>query len=316
MNADHGMLPRRALGSSGLEVSELGLGCSSYWANPRFPERQALSLVGRALDGGITYFDTGPSYAAGLAERRLGAALRSSGGLPLVISTKAGTYVTSEGRAYRDWSPRGVREGLARSLDRLGRERIDLLLLHGPHACDLTDDLYAALSVMRSEGLAHAIGVNSTDPSVVRKALETSFFDAFMLDYNVLNKNIAPLIAEMARSGKGVIAATPIAQALFRPPWHLLPVSAKRAWELSRAIKNHHRDFRAARRYRFLNHISDMTSSQAALAYVLRNNGVATAVFGTTSPRHLEQNLQAASKLLPSNVLARIEATRDAGPIM
>ena len=303
---------QRTLGGTGLQVSELGFGCSSYWAKSAFPERNAIALVEQALAGGITYFDTGPSYAAGQAERRLGMALRQTGRVPLVISTKAGTYAAPDGQLYKDWSPQGVREGLAKSLERLGRDRIELLLLHGPRGTDLTDELCATLSAIRGEGLARAVGVNSFDPAMLRQAQGMKFFDVFMLEYNVLNKHVAPLMAEIAGSGAGVIVATPVAQALFRSAAGLLPLSPKRAWELARALKNHRRELHAAHRYGFLNRLADMTGAQAALAFVLQNAEVATAVFGTTSSRHLAQNLDATTKRLGPDLLARIASLPDA----
>ena len=72
-------LPRRVLGRTGLSVSVLGFGCAGYWAKKMFPERDALSVLEKAVERGVNVFDTGPSYAAGNAEHRLGLMLRSTG---------------------------------------------------------------------------------------------------------------------------------------------------------------------------------------------------------------------------------------------
>lgn len=81
----------RRIGTTGLEVSELGVGCSSWWAKSAFPEDEALSLIHTAIEQGVTFFDTGPSYAAGQAEKRLGKALQAHQDARLVIGTKAGS---------------------------------------------------------------------------------------------------------------------------------------------------------------------------------------------------------------------------------
>src|SRR3989442_10197451 len=96
------MTPRR-LGTTDLFLPPVGFGCSSFWAKPSFPERDAIAIIHTCLAEGVNYFDTGPSYSGGEGERRLGRALETS---PLsagaIVSTKAGTYVSREGKLYRD----------------------------------------------------------------------------------------------------------------------------------------------------------------------------------------------------------------------
>jgi aryl-alcohol dehydrogenase-like predicted oxidoreductase len=117
-------------------------------------------VVKAALDRGITFFDTGPSYAHGEAERRLGAVLRRRRARGLVVATKLGTHVSRWGRAYKDWSRRALRESLERSLDRLGLAQVSLVHLHGPALEDLTPELIGILEELRSDGLTRFIGVN------------------------------------------------------------------------------------------------------------------------------------------------------------
>lgn len=88
-------------------------------------------------------------------------------------------------------------------------------------------------------------------------------------------------------------------------------MNQKKIWELARALKNHRRDLRAARAYQFLNELPGMTGAQAALAFVLRVQSFATAVFGTTSASHLSSNLAAAQITLPPDLIHRIEALPD-----
>ena len=103
---------RRTAGRTGLRLSELALGCSSFWAKPIFPEKDALALVDDAIEAGINFFDTGASYAAGNAERRLGLALRNHrANGEIVVATKAGTHVATNGSTYKDWSRAALRDG-------------------------------------------------------------------------------------------------------------------------------------------------------------------------------------------------------------
>ncbi|MBS0363101.1 MAG: aldo/keto reductase, partial [Proteobacteria bacterium] len=87
----------RPLGQTGLTVSEIGFGAASWWGKPQFSERAAVGLVHAAIDGGVTFFDTGASYSNGQAEPRLGRALKGRDPARLVIATKAGTFAR-EGR--------------------------------------------------------------------------------------------------------------------------------------------------------------------------------------------------------------------------
>jgi 1-deoxyxylulose-5-phosphate synthase len=304
-------MKRRAGGRTGLLLSELGLGCSSFWAKPVFPEKEALALVETAIAQGINFFDTGASYAAGNAERRLGLVLRNHrANREIVVATKAGTHVAANGRYYKDWSRAALRASVGRSLERLGVSRIDILHLHGPTLSDLTPALVDVLEEMRRDGLVRFIGVNSFDDEVLRAALRIPNFDSFMLEYNVLKKGNAALIDEIADAGRAVLVGTPVAQALFTG--QLFDVTKTRnVWALMRAAK-HHRELRSAFRYRFLNRVPGMTGPQAALAWVLRHPRVTTAIFGTTQLGHLEQNLAAADMALPPEIVAEIERRADA----
>jgi aryl-alcohol dehydrogenase-like predicted oxidoreductase len=304
-------LPRRSLGQTGLTAAALGFGCSAWWAKAAFPEKRALALVEQAIEGGVQLFDTAPIYGGGLGERRLGAALRARGGAAgLVICTKAGTHVGEGGRVFRDVSPQAVRSSVERSLDRLGVEQIGGLHLHGPNAGELSEPLLETLADLKAEGLVRFVGINSFDPALIRHALSMPVFDSFMVEFNVLRKASAALVDEIAAAGRAAIVGSPIAQALFRSAG--VPTSAKRAWELGRALIRHRAELRAARAYGFLNRLPDMTGPQAALAWVLARPSVACAVFATTSSEHLRQNLAAAGMGLDPALSARIEGLDDA----
>src|ERR1700686_1312250 len=128
-----GYMRYRSLGNTGLLVSEIGIGCASYWGKTSFSEAEAVRLIHTAVDRGVTFFDTGASYSGGNAEPRLGRALR---GLrqkhDIVVATKAGSYTDQRGKRRVDFSPDGGRRTVEASLVRLGLDAIPLLHLHGP----------------------------------------------------------------------------------------------------------------------------------------------------------------------------------------
>lgn len=301
----------RPLGRTGLEVSELGFGCASWWGKPRFPERDAVGLVHAALDLGFTFFDTGASYSAGEAEPRLGRALKGRDAAGLVIATKAGTYHAGGGRIARDFSPAAIAASAERSLRNLGVEALGLLQLHGPAVSELTDELRAALADLKARGLVRALGVNSFDPAVVEHVVGLPDFDVVMVDYNVLRPEREPLIARAAQAGKGVLAGMALAMGHTRPLLARLR-GPQDLWYAARAFARHPDELRRGARFRFLHGQADMTGSQAALAYVLANPHVSCAVFGATRLAHLRENAAASGFELPQDLMAQVRAAQGA----
>jgi len=294
----------RPLGRTGLTVSEIGFGAASWWGKPQFSERQAVGLVHAALDGGVTFFDTGASYSGGHAEPRLGRALKGRDAARLVIATKAGTFGRGIGR---DFSPAAVVASAERSLKVLGLDALPLLQLHGPSIGELTDELRAALAGLKARGLVRAVGANSFDPVVIDHVVGLLDFDVVMVDYNVLRPGREPLIARAAAAGKGVLAGMPLAMghtggqvARLRAPRDL--------WYAARGLLRHRRDVEQGAAFGFLARTPGMTGAQAALAYVLANPAVACAVVGTTRPAHLAANLAASGMTLSPQTLAEIRA--------
>jgi aryl-alcohol dehydrogenase-like predicted oxidoreductase len=305
------LVRRRVLGRTGLSVSELGFGCAGFWANRLFPEHKAVVLLEHAIARGINVFDTGPSYAGGNAERRLGLLLRSvRDRSDLVVCSKIGTHAAENGRLYRDWSPDAIATSIRRSLDRLGIDRLDVVHLHNPDVPDLQPKLLETLSDLKREGLVRFFGINTRQLDIIRVALSTSLFDSFMIEYNVIRKGQGTLLSAAGAAGAGAVVIQPIARALYRP--FRLPRSLKDLWELARVLRWRGGDVRAARRYRFLNDLPGATGPQWALAYVLSAQTFATAFFGTTSVEHLDMNLAAVQLTVPSDLLQRIEALPDA----
>jgi len=300
----------RPLGATGLQVSEIGFGCASYWGLARFDERRAVGLVHRALELGVTLFDTGASYSAGQAEPRLGRALRGRDASNLVVATKAGTFHAGDRRTGRDFSPAAITASAERSLRNLGLEALPLLQLHGPATDELTDELRAALANLKARGLVRAVGVNSFDPAVIDHVVGLPDFDAVMVDFNVLRPERAALIARAAAAEKGVLAGMPLAMGHTRG-WLQRLRGPQDLWYLARGLVRHREEMRRGGQFRFLQGLDGITGSQAALAYVLAHPGVSAAVVGVTRPAHLEENVAACGLTLRPEVQARITTAQE-----
>lgn len=294
----------RPLGRTGLHVSEIGLGCASWWGQRAFDEGKAIALVHTALDQGVTFFDTGAAYSGGEAEPRLGRALKGRKLDGVVVATKAGTRHDGR-RVVRDFSLPAIEASVVASLRNLGLEALPLLQLHGPAVAELNDEMRAMLEGLKRRGLVRALGANSFDPLVIEHLIGLPEFDVVMVDYNVLRPERAPLIAKAAAAGKGVLAG--MALAMGHPNRQVLKIRAPRdVWYALRALKNHRADIAKGARLGFLSEVEGMSASQAALAYVLADPNVSCAVVGTTRMAHLSENIAASGLTLSPEVIARI----------
>lgn len=299
-------MKNRKIGSTGIEVSELGLGCASYWGKEIFNELEAIRIVHTAIDKGVNLFDTGHSYSDGNAEIRLGKSLKNirdkSG---LVISSKAGTRIGNKGNLFKDFSPNWIKESCKLSLKRIGLETLPLFQLHGPSVVNLSDELIDQLLKLKSEGLVGAIGVNSFDDDVLEKVLDLNVFDFVMPDYNILCREREPLIERFHSKGIGVIAGAALADSLYSNRVFQIR-GIKDIWYLARALKNFRGKLIKGYSYRFINNEPDISGSQIALTYVLSNTNICSAIFGTTSENHLIENLSSANLDLPDEIMKKI----------
>jgi 1-deoxyxylulose-5-phosphate synthase len=290
-------------------ISSLGLGCASAWGMRWFDERAAISMVHRALDLGITVFDTGASYSGGNAEPRLGRALKGRSVDRLLISTKAGTHLTSSGSLYRNWAREALLEQIDRSRARLGLDTIPLLYLHGPRVVDLTPELFETLAEVRHRKWVRLIGVNSFDEDVL-EALVESEFDVVMLDYNLTRIDRGPLLDRLHAAGKTVMGGMALANQLHAPGF-MFPRSRADLWYLLRALARRRQELLRARKLHFLKHTPDWTPAQIAIAFATGNPKISSSIFGTTRREHLEENVAASSRTLPQSVIDAIRAAQE-----
>jgi len=159
--------------------SRLGFGVTGPHAGWAMPRRETRSLIRRAVGLGVTFFDTGPAYGRGEAERRLGDGLKAFPRDKVFVATKAGI---GPGRR-RDFSAGAVEMSLKASLDRLGTGRIDLLLLHGPAPEEITDKLVRHLHAFKDRGMVRHLGVCGRGPEL-DTAIDSGAFDALMAPVN------------------------------------------------------------------------------------------------------------------------------------
>ncbi|MFF0964839.1 aldo/keto reductase [Streptomyces sp. NPDC003703] len=196
-----------ALGATGVDIGPLGFGTAALGnLYTEVGEDQAHEAVTAAWDAGIRYFDTAPHYGLGLAERRLGAALRTRPRSEYTLSTKvgrrlepadrtadrtgdgtgddlaAGFAVPATHRRVWDFTADGIRRTLEASLDRLGLDRVDIAYLHDPddHAEAAFREGYPALERLRAEGLVGAIGAGMNQSAMLTRFVHDTDVDVVL----------------------------------------------------------------------------------------------------------------------------------------
>jgi aryl-alcohol dehydrogenase-like predicted oxidoreductase len=201
---------KRILGSTGLEVSEIGFGAwqlcnSDSWGG--MDEQTALRLIDEAIDGGINLFDTAPNYAATMSERVLGKALKNKRDEVILVS-KFGH--TPDGP--KEFSVGWFWESLDASLGRLQTDYLDVLLLHNPPG-ELyagTDPVWAALEEARAQGKIRHYGASLDLAAEVEDCLANTNSEVLEVLFNVFHQDVRRAFATVRERNAGIITKVPL----------------------------------------------------------------------------------------------------------
>lgn len=211
----------RQLGDSGLTVSTVGLGCNNF--GRRIDQEAATSVVRRALDSGITLYDTADIYGHGQSEEMLGRALGAERE-NVVVATKFG--MDMHGANGPDWGVRGsrryVRKAVEASLRRLGTDWIDLYQLHAPDPVTPIDETLAALDELVREGKVRYLGSSNfsgwqvVEADWVARTAGTERFVSAQNEYSLLERGVeAEVVPACEHVGVGLLPYFPLASGLL-----------------------------------------------------------------------------------------------------
>jgi aryl-alcohol dehydrogenase-like predicted oxidoreductase len=274
-------------------ASELALGTWGLSGDGYGPvdAAEAERTVARALDIGITLFDTADAYGAGKMEALLGKLLNASdAGKKASIVTKGGTDRTTDPPRKR-FDPEHLRTAVDRSRKRLGRERIDLYLLHNPSAdAVVLGEATGALAEMKKEGRIAHWGVSAGDIDVARAAIEKGA-EVLELAYNLVHAiDLHRLAGDVMVAGVGVLARSPLAYGLLAGMWTKDREFGEGDHRVDRWTKLElEKRVEQLDAVRFLVKGDVHTLRGAAVRFVLANHLVSCAVLGPKSVTQLEQ---------------------------
>ena len=308
----------RNLGRSGLRVSEISYG---NWLThgSQIEAEQATSCVHAALDAGITTFDTADVYAQTKAEQVLGDALKGQRREGLEIFTKV-FWPTGPGQNDRGLSRKHILESIHGSLKRLKTDYVDLYQAHRfDHSTPLEETLRAFDDLVRS-GKVLYVGVSEWRAEEIRRALEIADdmgFDRLVSNqpqysmlWRVIEAEVEPLCR---REGLSQVVWSPIAQGVLTGKYlpGQQPPEGSRATDTTGSgfISGFLRDevLERVQRLKPLAEQAGLSMAQLAVAWVLRNDNVATAIIGASRPEQVKDNVGAAGVTLDPDLLNKLD---------
>ncbi len=206
----------RALGNTGIQVSEVGLGCNRIGLTSQ-PDDFWVSLLHRAFDLGVNLFDTAEVYTGNRSEEMLGLAFGNRD--DVIIATKMSQSNGDE----RNWSATHMIRKIESNLKRLGREVIDIFQLHSPNRAELERfDWAEGMAKLKDQGKIRfaAVAVNNAPDGVW--LIEQNLVEVLQITYNIFNTSAADQLFPLAReAGVGLLSRMPLARGVltgkFRP---------------------------------------------------------------------------------------------------
>lgn len=312
-------MKRRKLGSQGLEVGALGLGCmgmSEFYG--KADEAESIATIHRALDRGVTLLDTADMYGSGENERLVGRATKGRRDR-VVLATKFGILRKKEDPKFRGVSgrPEYVRQSCDGSLLRLGVDVIDLYYIHRVDRTVPIEDTVGAMSQLVSEGKVRFLGISEAGPDTIRRAHRVHPLTALQTEYSLWSrdpeKRLLPLLREL---GIGFVPYSPIGRGFLSGTIKSLDRLAEDDF---RRVQPRLQPGHLEKNTVLVDRISAIaaekgcTPAQLALAWVLAQGDDVVPIPGTTRRRHLEENVAAAGITLSPEDMARIDTVAHPG---
>jgi aryl-alcohol dehydrogenase-like predicted oxidoreductase len=308
-------MQKRKLGNSNLEVSALGLGCMgmsyAYGAAEERDGLESIATIHRAIELGVTFFDTAEMYGPYTNEELLARALEGRRDR-VIIATKFGFKIENGAMAGLNSRPVHIREAVEGSLRRLATDRIDLLYQHRVDPAVPIEDVVGVMSDLVSEGKVRFLGLSEAGEQTIRRAHAVHPIAALQSEYSLWERNLEPRIIPLLRElGIGLVPFAPLGRGF-------LTGSVKRAEEYPESDYRHNdprykgenfdANMRAASAVRELAKEKGATPGQIALAWLLHKGPDIVPIPGTKKRTHLEDNVGAAAVSLSGEEMSRLDA--------
>jgi L-galactose dehydrogenase/L-glyceraldehyde 3-phosphate reductase len=326
----------RELGRTGLQVSMLGFGCGNVGGLIiRGAHQDRVRAVARAMEAGINYFDTAPSYGNGQSEQNLGQVLRE-----LKANVYVGTKVRIPPEEFGDLRS-AVTHSVEASLQRMGRESVDLIQLHnhiarqrepedaGLNVSDVLGDVVSTFQDLQAQGKVRYYGITALgDTAALHEVIDSGTLYTAQVCYNLLNpsagrpvpagfpnQDFGQLIDRAASKRMGCIGIRVLAAGALSGVMERHPIAVPSVAPIGTGA-DYQDDVKLAQALNFLTaegHAASLVD--AAMQFAWSKPEMATVLVGYSSLDHLEQAITAAERgALPAAAMSRLEQAWNAFP--
>ena len=318
------------LGTTGLKVSPICLGCMSYgspqWRSWVLDEEQSRPFIQNALEAGINFFDTADVYSAGESERVTGKALKDFAKRhEVVIATKVNGAMGRDPNTH-GLSRKHIMDGIDQSLKRLGTDYVDLYQIHRfDYETPVEETLEALNDVVRA-GKARYIGASSMyawqfmKMLSVSKANGWSSFVSMQPQYNlVYREEEREMLGLCLDQGVGVIPWSPLARGFLaggRAGPRQGNTERARTDDFSPRLYFREADHKVVEALEGVAKARGVSNTQIALAWVMKHPAITAPIVGTTKTSHLDEAVAALSIRLTDEEIAALEAAYQPKPVL
>lgn len=254
---------------SGIEISELGLGCMSLGTD----YKKAQPIIESAIDKGVN-------------EEIVGKALKKYQNRDdIVIGTKVGNRLTDDGHMTWDPSKKHIKESVKGSLKRLGLNHLDLYQLHGGTIDDPLDETISAFDELKQEGYIRAYGISSIRPNVIDYYLKNSQIETLMSQFNLIDNRPESLINDVHDKQVKILARGPVFKGLL---------TSKSVDVIDEKFKNGVLDYTQDELGSTIASIKELESNLTALSfkYLTSHDAMGSIIVGASSVEQLEENVR------------------------
>ncbi len=302
-------MEQRKLGTQGLSVSAMGLGCMGMtFAYGAANEAEGIATIHRALDLGINFLDTAEVYGPYSNERLVGRALRGRRE-GVIVATKFGFRIGDGSRGV-DGTPENVKRVANESLARLGIETIDLYYQHRRDPSVPIEETIGAMKELIDEGKVRYLGLSEVSPETLRRANASHPISALQSEYSLWERRVEKEILPAARElGIGLVPYSPLGRGFLTGT---VNVDALEDSDFRRSNPRFSKESARANQ-RIVDVVRDVaqqsgaTPAQVALAWVLSRGSDVVPIPGTKRVRYLEENAGALSVTLGDAQLAALD---------